>query len=87
MVPAYGPYTVATGYPDFFLPEERQRRKTVERYFAPGADREDRVDALLRYHAKWIIQTRGEGGRPEGDQALRKTATGPTGQVLYEVVG
>ncbi|GGS13710.1 hypothetical protein GCM10010252_61430 [Streptomyces aureoverticillatus] len=87
MVPAYGAYTVAPGYPDFFLSDERKRRKTVERYFAPGATRADRIDALHRYHAKWIIQTRSEGGLPEGDQALRETAVGPTGQVLYKVVG
>ncbi|MFD4631893.1 hypothetical protein ACFVYR_27890 [Streptomyces sp. NPDC058284] len=86
-IPAYGPYTVAPGYPDFFLPDQAERVAAVRDYFAPGTSRADRLDILHRYGARWIVQYASDGGLRAGDPALRRAATGPKGQVLYEVVG
>ncbi|MGW0737737.1 hypothetical protein [Streptomyces sp. NPDC002851] len=86
-IPAYGPYTVAPGYPDFFLPDQRERLATVDRYFAPDSSRADRLAALHRYRARWVVQRPGDGGLAADDPALRKVTSGPGGQVLYEVVG
>nr|WP_236071933.1 hypothetical protein [Streptomyces polyasparticus] len=85
-IPAYGPYTVAPGYPDFFLPDQEQRLATVAEYFAPGSSRAQRLDALQRYGARWVLQWRSDGGLQASDPALEKVAVGPNGQVLYRVV-
>lgn len=86
-IPAYGAYTVAPGYPDFFLPDEVAREDAVRRYFAPGTPRAERVEVLRRYGVRWVVAYPGDGGLGEGDPALRKVAVGVRGQVLYEVVG
>ncbi|MFF0753543.1 hypothetical protein [Streptomyces sp. NPDC004267] len=86
-LPAYGGYTVAPGYPDFFLPDERRRVADTERYFAPGTPRAERLAVLRRYHVRWVLQRPSRGGLPAGDPALREAGTGPDGRVLYEVTG
>ncbi|WP_125263240.1 hypothetical protein [Streptomyces alboflavus] len=86
-IPAYGAYTVAPGYPDFFLPDEVAREDAVRWYFAPSTPRAERVEALRRYGARWVVAYPGDGGLGEGDPALRKVATGPRGLGLYRVVG
>ncbi|WJV48354.1 hypothetical protein [Streptomyces flavofungini] len=86
-IPAYGAYTVAPGYPDFFLPDEVARKDAVRRYFAPGTPRAERLEVLRRYGVRWVVAYPGDGGLGEGDPALRKVAVGVRGQVLYGVVG
>jgi len=86
-IPAYGPYTVAPGYPDFFLPDEAARSRAVDTYFAAGTARAARLAVLSRYDVRWIVSHGGDGGLGAADPALRKVATGPDGQILYEVVG
>ncbi|MGW1891746.1 hypothetical protein ACWCP6_16045 [Streptomyces sp. NPDC002004] len=86
-IPAYGAYTVAPGYPDVFLPDERERAAAVDRYFAPGATVAERRAVLREYGVRWIVQRPGDGGLGPRDPALRQVATGPGGQVLYQVVG
>ncbi|MBA4860282.1 hypothetical protein H1V43_02560 [Streptomyces sp. PSKA54] len=86
-IPAYGPYTVAPGYPDFFLPDQQQRLDAVERYFAAGTPRAERLGILHRYGVRWIVQRPRDGGLPAGDPGLRRVTSGPGGQILYEVVG
>ncbi|MFF8655549.1 hypothetical protein [Streptomyces huasconensis] len=86
-IPAYGPYTVAPGYPDFFLPDEGDRVAAVRQYFAPGTARAERLGILRRYGVRWVVAYPGDGGLRAGDPALRRTSVGPRGQVLYEVVG
>ncbi|MEU6661073.1 hypothetical protein [Streptomyces sp. NPDC046821] len=86
-IPAYGPYTVAPGYPDFFLPDETARYGAVDTYFAAGTHRAGRLAVLRRYDVKWVVGYRSDGGLAPGDPALRKVTTGPNGQILYEVVG
>ncbi|WP_409240424.1 hypothetical protein [Streptomyces sp. PA5.6] len=86
-IPAYGPYTVAPGYPDFFLPDQERRVTAVRDYFAPGTSRGERLDILRRYGVRWVVEYPGDGGLRADDSALRRVATGPRGQVLYEVVG
>ncbi|MFP3992063.1 hypothetical protein U9R90_32240 [Streptomyces sp. E11-3] len=85
MLPAYGPYTVAPGYPDFFLPDERQREDAVRRYYAPDSSRQDRLAVLHSYGVRWVLAKPGDGGLPADDPALRLVAAGPDGQLLYEV--
>ncbi|MEU4794534.1 hypothetical protein [Streptomyces sp. NPDC023327] len=86
-IPAYGPYTVAPGYPDFFLPDQDKRLAAVRTYFAPDTRRGTRLAVLHRYGVRWIIAYPTDHGLPPDDPALRKTSVGPRGQVLYEVVG
>ncbi|MFF1735633.1 hypothetical protein [Streptomyces sp. NPDC058247] len=86
-IPAYGPYTVAPGYPDFFLPDEAARAGAVAAYFAPGTGRAERLDVLRRYEVRWVVTYRGDAGLAATDPALHKVTTGPGGQTLYEVVG
>ncbi|MEU8955801.1 hypothetical protein AB0C93_16010 [Streptomyces sp. NPDC048518] len=86
-IPAYGPYTVAPGYPDFFLPDQEERVAAVRAYFAPSTPRTDRVDILRRYGVRWVVAYPSDGGLQPDDPALRRAATGPRGQVLYEVRG
>ncbi|MGW1159026.1 hypothetical protein ACWD5Q_25170 [Streptomyces sp. NPDC002513] len=85
-IPAYGAYTVAPGYPDFFLPDEAKREAAVRTYFAAGSSRSARLDVLGAYGVRWVVQRPADGGLPPGDRALRRVASGPGGQVLYQVV-
>ncbi|GAA2457494.1 hypothetical protein [Streptomyces glaucus] len=80
-IPAYGAYTVAPGYPDFFLPDEERRREAVRRYFAAGTPEAVRRDIVREYGVRWVVD-RGAGPRRDG---LRAVARGPGGQVLYRV--
>jgi hypothetical protein len=86
-IPGYGPYTVAPGYPDFFLPDEDARTRAVDSYFAPGTTRAERLDVLRRYEVRWIVSHRDDAGLAATDPALHRVTTGPGGQTLYEVVG
>ncbi|MEV5612879.1 hypothetical protein [Streptomyces sp. NPDC052225] len=85
-IPAYGPYTVAPGYPDVFLGDEGARDAAVRTYFAAGSTRAERLAVLRRYDVRWVVAYRSDGGLPATDPALEKVATGPRGQVLYRVV-
>lgn len=82
-IPAYGAYTVAPGYPDFFLPDEGRREAAVRRYFAEGTSGRQRGEILREYGVRWVVDTGGAVGRGAG---LREVARGPGGQVLYAVV-
>ncbi|MFJ8820166.1 hypothetical protein ACIREE_00125 [Streptomyces sp. NPDC102467] len=79
-IPAYGAYTVAPGYPDFFLGDEKARLAAVRTYFAAGTSRNRRTDVLRRYGVRWVVAYRGDGGLP-----LERVAVGPRGQILYRV--
>ncbi|MEV6026260.1 hypothetical protein [Streptomyces sp. NPDC052036] len=85
-IPAYGAYTVAPGYPDFFLPDEAKREAAVRTYFAKGSSRSARLGVLRSYGVRWVVQRPKDGGLPSGDGALKRVASGPGGQVLYRVV-
>ncbi|WP_394431303.1 hypothetical protein [Streptomyces sp. SGAir0957] len=82
-IPAYGPYTVAPGYPDFFLDDEEERLAAVRTYFAAGTPERRRADVLRRYGVGWVVAYPGEVGG--GGPALEEVAVGPRGQVLYRV--
>ncbi|WP_338699630.1 hypothetical protein V2W30_24030 [Streptomyces sp. Q6] len=84
-IPAYGPYTVAPGYPDFFLGDEGARDAAVRTYFAARSTRAERLAVLRRYDVKWVVAYRSDGGLAGSDPALAKVAVGPRGQVLYQV--
>ncbi|MFE9096472.1 hypothetical protein [Streptomyces sp. NPDC007264] len=85
-IPAYGAYTVAPGYPDFFLPDAGAREAAVRTYFGAGASRGERIGVLRSYGVRWVVQEPSGGGLPAGDGTLRRVAAGPDGQVLYEVL-
>ncbi|MET9829695.1 hypothetical protein ABZ078_10335 [Streptomyces sp. NPDC006385] len=85
-LPAYGAYTVAPGYPDFFLPDEGAREAAVRRYFAVGTSGGVRRGIVAAYRVRWVVDRGGAGDRGVRDSGLRVVARGPGGQVLYEVV-
>ncbi|GAA3493634.1 hypothetical protein GCM10019016_007330 [Streptomyces prasinosporus] len=80
-IPAYGPYTVAPGYPDFFLPDEERRTAVTREYFAAGTPQGVRRDIEREYGVRWVLD---RTGALDG-AGLRAVARGPEGQVLYEV--
>lgn len=80
-IPAYGPYTVAPGYPDFFLPDEERRAEAVRAYFAEGTPREVRRRIEREYGVRWVV----DGTGALKGAGLREAGRGPQGQVLYEV--
>ncbi|MGW0336150.1 hypothetical protein ACWD0J_30600 [Streptomyces sp. NPDC003011] len=82
-IPAYGAYTVAPGYPDFFLPDEGRRGVAVRRYFDAGTSAGERREIVRVYGVRWVVD-RGAGLR--GAAGVRAVARGPGGQVLYAVV-
>ncbi|MFE9772837.1 hypothetical protein ACFYOV_14355 [Streptomyces sp. NPDC005931] len=82
-IPAYGPYTVAPGYPDVFLPDERRRLAATREYFAKGTPGSVRRAVERRYGVRWVVDER--GALPAA--GLRPVARGPHGQVLYAVPG
>ncbi|WP_201258956.1 hypothetical protein [Streptomyces ambofaciens] len=82
-IPAYGAYTVAPGYPDFFLRDENARAAAVRTYFAQGTGAGSRREIVRAYGVRWVVD-RGPGLR--GAEGLRAVARGPGGQVLYAVV-
>ncbi|MFI6015557.1 hypothetical protein ACIBAG_43510 [Streptomyces sp. NPDC051243] len=86
-LPAYGAYTVAPGYPDFFLPDEGRRAADVRRYFAAGTSGSARRGIVAAYRVRWVVD-RGAGVGVGGERhsGLRVVTWGPGGQVLYEVV-
>ncbi|MEV7614056.1 hypothetical protein [Streptomyces sp. NPDC089799] len=86
-LPAYGVYTVDPGYPDFFLPDEKERIEATRRYFDRDTPRQERLDILHRYRVKWIVQWKDQGGLPVTDPAVRLAGKGPTGELLLRVVG
>ncbi|MFF4830857.1 hypothetical protein [Streptomyces sp. NPDC001315] len=81
-IPAYGPYTVAPGYPDFFLSDEARRVAAVRSYFAAGTAEGVRRDIVRSYGVRWVVAR----GAVRGAGGLREVARGPGGQVLYVVV-
>ncbi|MFJ8191263.1 hypothetical protein ACIQ8D_16035 [Streptomyces sp. NPDC096094] len=82
-IPAYGAYTVAPGYPDFFLPDEEARVAAVRAFFAKGVVGSVRREIVREYGVRWVVD-RGLGLRGvEG--WLRVVARGPGGEVLYAV--
>ncbi|MBQ1097116.1 hypothetical protein KBY55_13650 [Streptomyces sp. b94] len=83
-IPAYGPYTVAPGYPDFFLRDEEERVAAARTYFSKGAAGGVRRGIAREYGVRWVVD-RGDGLRGAGE--LRVVTRGPDGQFLYEVVG
>ncbi|MFI8833646.1 hypothetical protein ACIGPN_21845 [Streptomyces afghaniensis] len=82
-IPAYGAYTVAPGYPDFFLAGEGRRAAAVRRYFAQGTSGPEREEILREYGVRWVVDKGAAGKRGVG---LREVTRGPEGQVLYAVV-
>uniref|UniRef100_UPI001C252CE7 hypothetical protein n=1 Tax=Streptomyces sp. AC602_WCS936 TaxID=2823685 RepID=UPI001C252CE7 len=54
-IPAYGAYTVAPGYPDFFLRDEGERVAAVRAYFSEGAVGSVRRGILREYGVRWVV--------------------------------
>jgi hypothetical protein len=80
-IPAYGPYTVAPGYPDVFLKDAARREDAVARYFAAGTSSAERAGILRAYDVKWVV-----GPKSLAGPGLREVKAGPAAQILYRVV-
>lgn len=80
-VPAYGAYTVAPGYPDFFLPDGGRRTAATEAYFAAGTPESVRREVEREFGVRWVVDRRGV----LAGTGLRAVARGPEGEVLYAV--
>ncbi|MFI5572413.1 hypothetical protein ACIA6T_34800 [Streptomyces sp. NPDC051740] len=80
-IPAYGPYTVAPGYPDFFLPDEERRVAVTEAYFGERTPPAVRRETEREYGVRWVVDR--TGGLE--DDGLRVVARGPEGEALYAV--
>ncbi|MEU6402056.1 hypothetical protein [Streptomyces sp. NPDC046985] len=83
MIPAYGPYTVAAGYPQFFLPDESRRERAVKLYYTRRTPPGVRRDILRRYGVRWVLDA---AAGPEQGPRLRPVSHGPDHQVLYAVM-
>ncbi|MFI2640473.1 hypothetical protein [Streptomyces sp. NPDC018610] len=81
LIPAYGAYTVAPGYPEFFLADEDGRERAVQRYYRRGTPPGVRRDILRAYAVRWVVDT----ATPRPAPGLRPVARGAGGQVLYAV--
>ncbi|MES4890111.1 hypothetical protein [Streptomyces sp. NPDC096012] len=79
-IPAYGPYTVAPGYPDLFLPDATRREAAVTRFFDAGTSPAQRRAILREYGVRWVVGPAGLAG-----PGVRKVTSGPGGQWLYRV--
>ncbi|WUD75333.1 hypothetical protein OG937_28395 [Streptomyces sp. NBC_00510] len=82
-LPAYGPYTVAPGYPDFFLPDQRRRLADTARFYSPATSRQQQERILTRWKVRWVLLDRGDPAPPRG--LLSLVAEGNDGQRLYRV--
>ncbi|WP_425264933.1 hypothetical protein [Streptomyces yokosukanensis] len=80
-IPAYGPYTVAPGYPDVFLADAGRREAAVARYFAAATPAAERAGIVREYGVRWVV-----GPGSLAGPGLRQVTAGPGGQVLYRVV-
>ncbi|MER5494390.1 hypothetical protein [Streptomyces sp. NPDC002490] len=80
-LPAHGAYTVAPGYPDVLLPDQRQRIAATERYYAEDTAAGERARILAAHRVRWVL----DGPRRPGD-GLREVAEGSNGERLYRVV-
>ncbi|MFJ4552498.1 hypothetical protein ACIP4X_25370 [Streptomyces sp. NPDC088817] len=81
LIPAYGPYTVAPGYPDFFLPDESRREWAVRLYYTRRTPEGVRREILRTYDVRWVV----DRSTPRRDPELRVVTRGPGGQILYAV--
>jgi hypothetical protein len=79
-IPAYGPYTVAPGYPDVFLRDATRREAAVTRFFDAGTSPAQRRAILREYGVRWVVGPGGLAG-----PGVRKVTSGPGGQWLYRV--
>jgi hypothetical protein len=84
MAPAYGASTVAPAYPDFFLPDERQRWRDTQTFFGRHTTAAQGRAILLRYHVSWLIKSAGARRTPKSRFYL-PVATGPRGEQLVRV--
>ncbi|MFF4649294.1 hypothetical protein [Streptomyces sp. NPDC001380] len=84
IAPAYGATTVAPAYPDFFLPDERQRWKDTADFFARGTTAAREREILIRRHVRWIVTSSSEAPVPKG-RVFTTVATGPQGERLVRV--
>ena len=86
MAPAYGASTVAPAYPDFFLPDERQRRQDTADFFSGRSTAAQDHSVLIRYHVRWLIASATDGPVPAAARSLcTPVATGPGGARLLRV--
>ena len=88
MVPAYGPYTVASPYPEPTVAEEGSRRLADTHTFVRRKTKDaTRARILARYDVKWVVESESKWRPPDTDWG-RRTFTKVAerrGVVIYQV--
>jgi hypothetical protein len=88
MVPAYGPYTVASPYPEPTVAAEQARRLADTRTFVrPETDDVTRAEILARYDVEWVVESESKWQAPDtgwGRRTFTKVAE-RNGVVVYRV--
>jgi hypothetical protein len=88
MVPAYGPYTVASPYPEPMVAEEESRRLADTRAFIRRKTKDaTRAKILARYDVEWVVESESKWRPPDNDWG-RRTFTKVAernGVVVYRV--
>jgi hypothetical protein len=88
MVPAYGPYTVASPYPEPTVAEEGARRQADTRTFLRRKTGDATRDGILaRYDVEWVVESKSKW-RPSDTDWGRRTFTKVAernGVVVYRV--
>jgi hypothetical protein len=88
MVPAYGPYTVASPYPEPTVAEEGSRRLADSHTFVRRKTKDaTRARILARYDVEWVVESESKWRPPDTDWG-RRTFTKVAerrGVVIYQV--
>ncbi|HLM23297.1 MAG TPA: hypothetical protein VK390_17460, partial [Propionibacteriaceae bacterium] len=88
MVPAYGPYTVASPYPEPTVAEEGSRRLADTHTFVRRKTKDaTRARILARYDVEWVVESESKWRPPDTDWG-RRTFTKVAerrGVVIYQV--
>lgn len=86
ILPAYGYYTVAAGYPDPAVTEQvlSQRAWDAWKFFGKDTDAQTRLDLLKKYHAHWVLIRPQDGAVPQGPD-FHVVAQSPQGEFLVHV--
>ncbi|GAA2095591.1 hypothetical protein GCM10009759_24040 [Kitasatospora saccharophila] len=86
MLPAYGYYTVAAGYPDPAVSEKELQQRSWDswKFFNTDTDNALRLELLKKYHAHWVLIRPQDGAVPEGPE-FEVVARSPQGEYLIHV--
>ena len=58
-LPTFAGRVIATQHPLYWVPDHDERRRALQRFFAPGSSREERLEVIRRYDARFVLVDRG----------------------------